>query len=149
MKKVESVPIGPVKTVLTRVCQLFGLSHVRDNAGDWLGTMTMDQVCVCEQSLWLFSPSRVTMRDRLSCEYQLEAVNSSILKLLDVLRPDAVTLVDAFEFPDSALNSALGKYDGNVYEALYRVREILACRVDLPRTWCMFAVGEIFTIEHC
>ena len=28
-------------------------------------------------------------------------------------------LTDAFEFPDNALNSALGRHDGNVYEALY------------------------------
>lgn len=35
------------------------------------------------------------------------------------LRPNAVALVDAFDFPDRVLNSDLGRYDGNVYEALY------------------------------
>jgi len=39
--------------------------------------------------------------------------------VLDLLRPEAVTLVDAFDFPDHVLNSAVGRYDGNVYEALY------------------------------
>ena len=34
-------------------------------------------------------------------------------------RPDAVALVDAFDYHDDALNSALGAYDGNVYERLY------------------------------
>eukprot|EP00662_Eupelagonemidae_sp_cell21_P018578 gene18578-46679_t len=38
------------------------------------------------------------------------------------LRPDACVLapvVDAFDLPDRVLNSALGRHDGNVYEALY------------------------------
>jgi acyl-CoA oxidase len=28
-------------------------------------------------------------------------------------------LVDAFDFPDHVLSSAIGRYDGNVYEALF------------------------------
>ena len=35
------------------------------------------------------------------------------------IRPDAVTLVDAFDIPDRVLNSTIGRRDGNVYEALY------------------------------
>ena len=35
------------------------------------------------------------------------------------LRPNAVGLVDAFDYPDRMLNSCLGRYDGQVYEALY------------------------------
>lgn len=35
-------------------------------------------------------------------------------------RPEAVTLVDAFDYSDYDLNSALGRYDGNVYEDLYK-----------------------------
>jgi len=35
--------------------------------------------------------------------------------------PNAVALVDAFEFPDRVLNSTIGRFDGNVYEALYEV----------------------------
>lgn len=38
--------------------------------------------------------------------------------LCSALRPNAVALVDAFDFPDRVLNSDLGRYDGNVYEAL-------------------------------
>ena len=39
--------------------------------------------------------------------------------LLASLRPDAIGLVDAMAFEDSGLKSALGRYDGNVYETLY------------------------------
>lgn len=34
-------------------------------------------------------------------------------------RKDAVPLVDAFDFTDQSLNSALGSYDGQVYQRLY------------------------------
>ena len=39
-------------------------------------------------------------------------------------RPDAVPLVDAFDFHDLTLNSALGCYDGNVYERLFKSTEL-------------------------
>merc|ERR1719245_2710666 len=39
--------------------------------------------------------------------------------LLDRIRPDAVGLVDALGFDDEQLKSTLGRYDGNVYEAIY------------------------------
>ena len=34
-------------------------------------------------------------------------------------RPEAVPLVDAFDIHDKILNSALGRYDGDVYRYLY------------------------------
>ena len=35
------------------------------------------------------------------------------------IRPNAVALVDAFNYTDHFLGSTLGRYDGNVYPALY------------------------------
>lgn len=46
-----------------------------------------------------------------------------VIELLAVIRPDAVALVDAFALPDYYLNSALGRYDGNVYEAMTKMAE--------------------------
>lgn len=37
---------------------------------------------------------------------------------MNSIRPNCVALVDAFDIPDNVLNSTIGKYDGNVYEAL-------------------------------
>ena len=51
---------------------------------------------------------------------QLDAVNETVLKLLAALRPNAVALVDAFDFTDRLLGSVLGRYDGQVYENLYK-----------------------------
>ncbi|EEC03946.1 peroxisomal acyl-CoA oxidase, putative [Ixodes scapularis] len=42
-----------------------------------------------------------------------------ITELLKRLRPNAVPLVDAFDHHDMVLSSALGSYDGRVYERMY------------------------------
>ncbi|XP_075165722.1 acyl-coenzyme A oxidase 1-like [Haematobia irritans] len=41
-------------------------------------------------------------------------------EVLKKLRPDAVAITDAFDFEDKVLSSALGCYDGNVYERLFQ-----------------------------
>jgi len=45
-------------------------------------------------------------------------VKDGLAKVLKELRPDGLALVDAFDIPDRVLGSALGRHDGNVYEAL-------------------------------
>lgn len=55
----------------------------------------------------------------LSAE-QLQIVDDRILDLLAKIRPNAVALVDSFDFTDRLLGSILGRYDGNVYEHLYK-----------------------------
>jgi len=45
-------------------------------------------------------------------------VRNSILVMLNKVRPNAVALVDAWDFSDFFLQSALGRYDGNVYPAV-------------------------------
>jgi len=44
---------------------------------------------------------------------------AEIKLLLKELRPNAVALSDAWAFPDYLLNSALGNFDGHVYETLF------------------------------
>ncbi|KAI9259026.1 acyl-CoA dehydrogenase/oxidase C-terminal [Phascolomyces articulosus] len=49
---------------------------------------------------------------------QSKLLKRQVLDLVALIRPNAVSLVDAFSFPDYFLASALGRYDGNVYEAM-------------------------------
>lgn len=42
-------------------------------------------------------------------------MRSAARSLLSALRPNAVALVDAWGLEDYALNSALGRHDGDVY----------------------------------
>jgi len=82
----------PCKNVLQRLCALFALT-----------SLTEDQ--------WAGMPSLGVK------EVQLQ--RQALTAVLDALRPDMVALADAFDLPDRVLNSTLGRYDGNVYEALY------------------------------
>lgn len=45
-------------------------------------------------------------------------VRANVLTMLDVIRPNAVALVDSWDYSDFCLRSALGRWDGDVYPAL-------------------------------
>ena len=49
---------------------------------------------------------------------QATAVRGEIRSLLAEIRPDAAALTDAWDFSDFVLQSAIGRYDGDVYPAL-------------------------------
>ncbi|KAK4965637.1 hypothetical protein LTR66_012111 [Elasticomyces elasticus] len=66
-----------------------------------------------------YSSSAVTVRQIML------ARTSAVMKLLEEIRPHAVRLVDAWDFPDWQLDSSLGRYDGKVYEDMfYRASEL-------------------------
>ena len=52
--------------------------------------------------------------------YHISLARSLLYSLLAEVRKEAVPLVDAFDVPDEILNSALGRYDGDVYTHLYQ-----------------------------
>ena len=85
---VEQVSDAACKEVLRTLCALFGLSEVLDGA---MWSSLLDGL----------DETRAQMAAGLAC---------------GLLRPNAVALVDCFEYPDLILNSTLGREDGNVYE---------------------------------
>ncbi|ETK89592.1 hypothetical protein L917_06221, partial [Phytophthora nicotianae] len=93
VKAVRSASLE-VQTVLQLLCKLFALTQLEATAGEF-----MESGCVF--------PS------------EMPIIRANIEELLKLIRPHAVTLVDGFNFSDHTLNSTLGRYDGNVYEALY------------------------------
>jgi len=50
---------------------------------------------------------------------ELDALPDKVQQLMALIRPHAVRLVDAWAIPDFLLDSALGRYDGRVYEDLF------------------------------
>lgn len=50
---------------------------------------------------------------------QVQGVGAVVEELMREIRPHAVRLVDAWCLPDYLLDSALGRYDGRVYEELF------------------------------
>lgn len=49
----------------------------------------------------------------------VQGLQTKLESLLTAIRPNAVGIVDGFDIPDIILSSALGAYDGNVYERLF------------------------------
>lgn len=58
------------------------------------------------------------LRFTTMCDSDLVRLQQMYEASLVAIRPNAVGIVDAFDFPDFVLGSALGAYDGNVYERL-------------------------------
>jgi len=77
---------------LLNLFELNALVQIKDNLADWFHCMTMHLV---------------------------DSLMDRVHALLDIIRPDAVGLVDALGWDDEQLKSTLGRYDGNVYEAIY------------------------------
>jgi acyl-CoA oxidase len=84
-----------LRSVLTKLCALFALSNIINPA-------TVNTISFAEDG---YLSSR-----------QLNTIRSLVNELLDQLLPDVIALTDAWDFTDASLCSALGMYDGNVYE---------------------------------
>jgi len=82
--------------LLHKLFELFALHHLQSSASEF------------------FTSAATTVR-----QIQL-ARTKRTLSLLEEVRPHAVRLVDAWSFPDWQLDSALGRYDGKVYEDLFK-----------------------------
>lgn len=85
-----------LRAVLARLRDLFALETLRQNLGGVAG-------------------------DGYVSEAQAEMLGDVVQSLLEALRPDAVALVDAFAFDDTLElhQTALGAYDGDVYQRLW------------------------------
>lgn len=49
----------------------------------------------------------------------MPALQKRLEGLLLAIRPNAVGIVDGFDFSDEMLGSTLGAYDGNVYQRIF------------------------------
>lgn len=55
----------------------------------------------------------------ISPELLNEVTNKIVPQICRELRPDVIALTDSFQLSDSIINSAIGRYDGNIYENYY------------------------------
>ncbi|KAF1319782.1 Peroxisomal acyl-coenzyme a oxidase, partial [Globisporangium splendens] len=92
---VETVPAGPSKVAVANLCALFGAWLIVNSLGDF-------------------------REDNYLSSAQGDAVRQQILRLLPVIRKNAVLLTDAWDFTDFELNSTIGRYDGDIYRALVK-----------------------------
>jgi acyl-CoA oxidase len=47
---------------------------------------------------------------------KMDWIKDNVSELCKIIRKDAISLVDAFNYSDYMINSPLGRYDGNVYQ---------------------------------
>ncbi|KAH0932703.1 hypothetical protein HID58_009820 [Brassica napus] len=83
-----------VKNQLKNLCYIYALHLIHKHLGDFLSTNTI-------------TPEQASL------------ANNQLRSLYSQLRPNAVALVDAFDYTDHYLGSVLGRYDGNVYPKLF------------------------------
>eukprot|EP01018_Ginkgo_biloba_P002585 Gb_39042 [translate_table: standard] len=90
----QDIPGEGIKRQLEGLCSVYSLSLLHNHRGDFLSTgyLTGEQAALATD--------------------QLRVLYSQV-------RPNAVALVDAFNYTDHFLGSVLGRYDGNVYPHLY------------------------------
>ncbi|RAR12309.1 acyl-CoA oxidase [Stemphylium lycopersici] len=93
-----------LRDILKKICSLFALSTI-------INPGSVDALSFVETSgdlpPYLSSP-------------QLDNIRSLANGLLNQLLPEAIVLTDAWDFSDASLCSAIGMYDGNVYENIMR-----------------------------
>lgn len=65
------------------------------------------------------SEARDFSRAKAVSDDDLDKIPGKIQELMAQVRPHAVRLVDSWKIPDFLLDSALGRYDGKVYEDLF------------------------------
>ena len=107
----------------TAHCEMFvikAFASALSNATDPGGIKVLNELCQLLAAYIISNNSGDFIEDGYMSRTQLQLVRERELSLLAKLRPNAVALVDAFELPDHYLGSVLGRYDGNVYENLYK-----------------------------
>ncbi|XP_062073935.1 peroxisomal acyl-coenzyme A oxidase 1-like [Humulus lupulus] len=90
----QDIPGKGVKEQLQSLCYIYALSLIHKHLGDFVATG-----CITPK--------------------QASLANEQLRSLYSKVRPNAVALVDAFNYTDHFLSSVLGRYDGNVYQNLY------------------------------
>ncbi|PIO71962.1 acyl-CoA dehydrogenase, middle domain protein [Teladorsagia circumcincta] len=93
LEKVATAPDASLRTPLTDLTRLYAFDMITASQGEFLKGGYMS-------------------------ESQAEGIRDGIYRCLERLRPNAVSLVDSWDFDDAELHSVLGRRDGNVYPAL-------------------------------
>ncbi|KAK9921846.1 hypothetical protein M0R45_030342 [Rubus argutus] len=83
-----------VKQLLETLCYIYSLNLIHKHLGDFLSTRSI-------------TPKQASL------------ASDQLRSLYAKVRPNAIALVDAFNYTDHFLGSVLGSYDGNVYPKLY------------------------------
>jgi len=96
----EGISSAPpsLKPVLVNLCSLYGVYTVVENAG-------------------------VFLQYHYFNSEQMDILTQQVNNLCQIIRKDAIPLVDSFNLSDYIINSPMGRFDGNIYQAYFdRIR---------------------------
>ncbi|CAI4227377.1 unnamed protein product [Auanema sp. JU1783] len=68
----------------------------------------------------LLEQSQNLLTNNYMSDGQVKHLKENLYNLYAILRPNAISIVDSFEFTDRELRSVIGRRDGHVYENLYK-----------------------------
>jgi len=91
VKTVQETEDSATRAALSEVCTLYACSNILDDP-QWSGLISLSQ---------------------------MQIVKQVVPQIMERIRPNIIALTDAFDFADNTLMSAIGRFDGNVYETLY------------------------------
>ncbi|GCC21904.1 hypothetical protein chiPu_0000286 [Chiloscyllium punctatum] len=95
VETLEKLKFEPeIQQVVKMLCDLYALTGILDTTGDFL-------------------------YDGYLTGKQLDLMTTSQQRLLSLVRKKAISIADALDYPDKQLNSAIGNYDGYVYQRLF------------------------------
>lgn len=77
------------------------------------------QLCELYCVYWVLQRLGDFLRFSSLTKEHVSSLQSRLEQMLTAIRPNAVGIVDGFDIRDEILGSALGTYDGNVYQHLY------------------------------
>ncbi|KAE9416436.1 hypothetical protein Angca_009133 [Angiostrongylus cantonensis] len=93
LEKVATAKDASIRAPLTDLTRLYAFDLITTSLGEFL-------------------------KDGFLSDAQSDEIRQGIYRCLERLRPNAVSLVDSWDFDDFELHSVLGRRDGNVYPAL-------------------------------
>ncbi|ETN61709.1 acyl-CoA oxidase [Anopheles darlingi] len=94
IEKLCQTATAPFAKVMRSICELYAYNEAIESIGSLVRFTTIS-------------------------ESDINRLQVKLEQTLLAIRPNAVSIVDAFAIPDVLLGSPLGAYDGNVYEKLY------------------------------
>ncbi|KAF8819815.1 acyl-CoA oxidase, partial [Cardiosporidium cionae] len=112
----------PLQTIFVAIEEAFNviiLNQCQLLKEDSTTSTIFNALCDLYALYWIYEAFGEFVFTRALSADHYETVLHRIKELLKIIRPHAIPLADAFSLPDYLLNSALGRYDGNVYEALF------------------------------
>lgn len=96
LARIESCESKDLVPYLTKMAQLYGTANVLEKfSGEFLGYSVV-------------TPDLIN-----------QVINKIVPKLCADIRPDVIAYTDSFQFTDFVLNSAIAKYNGDIYENYY------------------------------